>query len=168
MIILDDVLDHLNVESVIRYYLRFLPPRGSESILDIGAGRTAPYSGILKNRCKVYAALDIREGPKVDYVADVCDLSIFQDGVWEWSWCVEMLEHIPSPLKLKAVKEIMRVCLNCVFTYPRPIHPSFASDPGHTEVRINWSVEFWKTHHILDRSTRTGRVIKILRRRTGR
>ena len=33
-----DVSEHKNVENVIRYFLRYLPPRGAESILDIGGG----------------------------------------------------------------------------------------------------------------------------------
>ena len=39
-----------NVENVIRYFLRYLPPRGAESILDIGGGCVAPYKGVLITR----------------------------------------------------------------------------------------------------------------------
>ena len=35
-----DVSTHKNVENVIRYFLLYLPPRGEESILDVGGGCT--------------------------------------------------------------------------------------------------------------------------------
>ena len=54
-----DVSSHKNVENVIRYFLTYLPPRGTESILDIGGGSTAPYKGVLQTRCTKYRNLDI-------------------------------------------------------------------------------------------------------------
>ena len=61
-----DVSSHKNVENVIRYFLTYLPPRGAESILDIGGGSTAPYKGVLQTRCTKYKNLDIRQGDRVE------------------------------------------------------------------------------------------------------
>ena len=155
------VEEHKNVEKVIRYYISFLPPRGVESILDIGCGITAPYSGMLKTRCKHYGSLDILEGPKVQYVYDLAKGTPFKNKEWEWGWCVEVLEHIDPILKEATVDEIMRICRNCVFTYPLPSFINFADDPGHTEVKIDWN-KFTKTHTITNKTTKTGRAILIL------
>ena len=168
--------NHKNVEAIIPDYLLFLPPKGSKSILDIGCGRTAPYSKLLKNRTKHYKSLDIRPGPKVDYVMDVRDLSTFYKdkfSIFEWGWCVETLEHVPPEDKELAAKEIMTVCQNCIFAYPKlefklydkdgKLVNSFYHDKGHTEVKIDWIKLFGKTHNITDKSTKNGRAIFILK-----
>jgi hypothetical protein len=156
------VYTHKNVENVIRYYLLFLPPRGSDSILDIGCGISAPYRGVLQTRTKNYATVDLRPGPRVQYVMDVCNMKDFRDSEWHWGWCAETIEHVPPEMKEIATKEIMRVCRNCVFTYPTPLHDTFLADPGHTEVMIDWKKEFGETHYITDKSTKTGRSIIII------
>lgn len=167
-----DISQHLNDEQVIRYFLKFLPPRNSESILDIGAGRTAPYSGMLKKRCRKYVSFDIRAGPKVDIVGNIMDLdNIFSYNQFEWGWCSEVLEHIDPPNKLAAVYKILRVCRNVVFTFPTKdfvakdkdgkILNSFSNDPGHTEVKIDWS-EFELLWNVEDETTKNGRAIFIL------
>ena len=74
-----DVSNHKNVENVIRYFLTYLPPRGAESILDIGGGSTAPYKGVLQTRCTKYRNLDIRQGDRVDYCQDVIEGTDFKD-----------------------------------------------------------------------------------------
>jgi hypothetical protein len=162
----ESVRDHKNVEQVIRYYLGFLPPRDCESILDIGSGTDAPYRSILKNRCKRYAALDIRPGPLVDYVADCTNMrDLFDDNEWQWGWCTETIEHVPPGQKENAVIEIMRVCENCIFTYPTPAHPSFYLDPGHSVVKVDFRELFRDSHFVIDNSTKTGRAIITLKRR---
>ena len=95
-----DVSSHKNVENVIRYFLIYLPPRGADSILDIGGGCNAPYRGVLQTRCKKYVNLDIRPGEKVDVVADIIDGTEFEDKQFDWSWCSETLEHIPQEYML--------------------------------------------------------------------
>ena len=155
--------NHKNVEKIIRYYLLFLPPRGCKSILNIGCGLSDPYGGVLKTRSENYGALDIRSAPNVDYVLDVCDMKIFKDKEWEYGWCVETLEHILPELKEKAVKEIMRVCKNCIFTYPTINFEKFYTDVGHTEVKIDWLKLFGETHNIIDKTTKTGRAIIIVK-----
>ena len=129
-----DVSNHGNAEQVIRYYLLFLPPRGAETIIDIGSGCSAPYKGILQNRCKSYKALDIRKGPNVDYVCDLVEGTSFNDKKFHWGWCVETLEHIETENQAKAVQEMMRICKNVVITFPTPRGINFYGDPGHNIV----------------------------------
>jgi hypothetical protein len=178
---------HNNGEDVIRHYLWYVPPvffgedgeykqnrdyvktanlteeQLAESILDIGSGLSVPYKGNLRKRTKRYASLDIRPGPKVEFNRDVTDMRDFGDQEWDWGWCTEMIEHLPPELKEKASEEIMRVCRNCVFTYPTPKHSSFHSDPGHTEVFINWKEKFKETHNVVIKESSTGRIIVILK-----
>lgn len=165
----DEVEGHLNKESVIRYYLLFLPPKGSESILNIGCGRTDPYGGMLKTRTKKYRTIDIRKSSKVDYNIDISKEII--EERFEWGVCFETLEHIHPELKEKTVLNIMKICQNCVFTYPSKdfemkdkdgnIINSFYHDPGHTEVNINWNNLLGKTHDIINKSTKNGRCVFI-------
>lgn len=178
---------HDNGEGVIRHYLWYVPPiyfgenneykfnrdyirtvdltkkTIAESILDIGSGLSVPYKGNLRKRTKKYASLDLRTGPKIDYVMDVTDMSEFENGQWDWGWCTETIEHILPALKDQAAKEIMRVCKNCVFTYPTPKHETFLGDPGHTEVFINWKEKFGETHNVVVKESTTGRVIVIIK-----
>lgn len=154
--------EHKNVEKVIRYFLLFLPPRGSESILNIGCGRTDPYGGMLKTRCEQYGSLDIRPSPKVMFVYDLSDRTPFACNEWDWGWCSETIEHIPQNLQEQVVKEIMRVCRNCVFTYPKPELTTFNDDPGHVEVIVDWE-KYNQTHEIINKSTKNGRGIYMLK-----
>ena len=113
-IIGDRVKTHKNVENVIRYYMSFIPPRGARSILDIGAGISMPYRGILSSRTTMYRSLDIRQNPdpkkQIDYVLDLTDGTQFKDYEWHWGWCAEVLEHIPEPIV--ALKEFNRLLKN--------------------------------------------------------
>lgn len=156
-----DIEKHKNVEQVIRWYLSFLPPRHCKSILDIGAGTYAPYRGIMKNRCDRYAAMDIRPGKFVDYVCSVTEMP-FKDNEWEWGWCVEVMEHLPSEIQEQAVMEILRVCQNAVFCYPIPIHPSFSADPGHVKVIFDFNSLNKERFHLKDKSSKTGRNVYII------
>lgn len=155
----DDVMKELiearttNREEVIRYYLTVLPPKGVKSILDVGCGITAPYSGILKARCEKYTGFDIRHGEKVDMVGDICDMP-FRDKEYEWGWCTETIEHIDPIQQQIALSEIVRVCENVVITFPTPLHESFYGDPSHHEVKLNF--DGW-----INKSTKTGRCIYI-------
>ena len=92
---MSNVHEHKNVENVIRYFLLFLPPKGRKNILDIGAGTSCPYRGVLSTRCGEYRALDVRGAfPKVDFVMDLTEGTPFKDNEWEWGWCSEVVEHI--------------------------------------------------------------------------
>ena len=163
--------NHVNKESVIRYYLLFLPPKGSASILNIGCGRTDPYGGMLRTRTRNYKTLDIRNSAIVDYCLDISKETL--EEKFEWGTCFETIEHIPPEDKENAVLNIMMVCKNCVFTYPSKdfemkdkdgnVINSFYHDPGHSEVKINWEELFGETHNIEDKSTKNGRCIIILK-----
>lgn len=156
-----DVSYHGNRESIIRCYFRVFPPRGIASILDIGSGRTAPYKGVLSSRCSEYHALDIREGPKVDTVADMTEGAPFPDGRWEWGWSSECLEHIPPPLQERFSAEVLRICRNVTFTFPTPAHPTFWGDPGHNRVGVNWKA-YKERFNLWDFSFKTGRAVVVI------
>ncbi len=155
-----DVSTHGNAEQVIRYYLSFMPPRGCESILDIGAGMSVPYKGVLQTRCKKYASCDIRPSDKIDYNIDLTEGTLFKNKQWDWGWCIETMEHIPQELQKKAFEEVLRVCKNVVFTFPTPKHWTFHGDPGHVEVIIK-PEDYKSKFNFIDKSTLSGRNIWI-------
>ena len=161
---MSNVHDHKNVENVIRYFLLFLPPKGRKNILDIGAGTSCPYRGVLSTRCGEYRALDVRGAfPKVDFVMDLTEGTPFKDNEWEWGWCSEVVEHIEPDKKKIFVDEALRICENIVFTFPTPkLKEVFYDDPGHTEVKINFQNEYSSTHKITDKTTENGRAIFIM------
>ena len=187
--VITSVDHHHNGEDVIRHYLWYVPPvffgddgdyryrrdyvrtihltedQKAKSILDIGSGLSLPYKGNLRKRTKRYASLDIRSGPKVEFVRDITDMRDFGDQEWDWGWCAETMEHVPPDLKERAATEIMRVCNHCVFTYPTPKHETFHADPGHTEVLLDWNELFKDTHNIVIKESSTGRVVVIIKKR---
>ena len=159
-----DVSKHKNVENVIRYFLTYLPPRGADSILDIGAGCNVPYKGVLQTRCKTYKSLDIRQSDKVDYVQDVVKGTEFKDKQWDWAWCSETLEHIPQFQMEAFVDEVCRISKNVVWTFPLPHSPAFDDDPGHSQVIVNMQ-SYEKDFQVFDKTTKTGKGIWIFARK---
>ena len=159
-----DVSNHKNVENVIRYFLTYLPPRGVDSILDIGAGCNTPYKGVLQTRCRVYKSLDIRHSNKLDYVKDIIQGTNFEDKQWDWSWCSETLEHIPQEHMKTFVDEVCRISKNVVWTFPLPHAPAFDDDPGHSEVIVDMK-SYDKDFQVFDKTTKTGKGIWIFARK---
>ena len=159
-----DVSTHKNVENVIRYFLLYLPPRGAESILDVGGGCTAPYKGVLQTRCEEYRNLDIRSGPGVDYVQDIVEGTDFEDKQWDWTWCSETLEHIPQKYMKTFVDEVCRISKNVVWTFPLPHSEPFPLDPGHSEAIVDME-SYSKDFHVFDKTTKSGRGIWIFARK---
>tara|TARA_Y100000361_G_scaffold138747_1_gene141213 strand:+ start:44 stop:682 length:639 start_codon:yes stop_codon:yes gene_type:complete len=155
-----DVFKHKNVENVIRYFLRHLPPRGVDSILDVGGGCSAPYKPVLQTRCLNYKNLDIRPGDNVDYVCDIIKGTEFKDDEWTWSWCSETLEHIPQEHMRSFVDEVCRISKNVVWTFPLPHAPAFDDDPGHSEVIVDMQ-SYEKDFQVFDMTTKTGKGIWI-------
>ena len=155
------MIEHKNVESVIRYYLNFLPPKHVDSIINIGGGITDPYAGLLKRRCMRYVNVDVRSSTKVDYVCDIIRGTKFNDKEFEWGWCSEVLEHIPKRKQKKFVEEVLRICKNVVFTFPLPKHPSFNEDPGHVPVVIDF-FKYSNKFSVEWKETKTGRCIVTL------
>jgi hypothetical protein len=159
-----DVSSHKNVENVIRFFLMYLPPRGAESILDVGGGSTAPYKGVLQTRCNKYKNLDIRPGDKVDYCQDVIDGTDFKNKQWDWVWCSETLEHIPQEYMKTFVDEVCRISKNILWTFPLPHASSFDDDPGHKEVIVDMQ-SYEKDFNVIDKTTKTGKGIWIFTRK---
>jgi len=159
-----DVSTHKNVENVIRYFLIYLPPRGAESILDVGGGCFAPYKGVLQTRCAEYKNIDIRPGINVDYVQNILEGTSFKDKQWDWVWCSETLEHIPQQHMKKFVDEVCRISKNILWTFPLPHSPSFPEDPGHSEVIVDMN-SYSKDFQVFDKTTKTGRGIWIFARK---
>tara|TARA_R100000458_G_scaffold57040_1_gene62639 strand:+ start:450 stop:1088 length:639 start_codon:yes stop_codon:yes gene_type:complete len=159
-----DVFKHKNVENVIKYFMGFMPPRGADSILDIGGGCTAPYRPILQTRCLKYRNLDIRPGEKVDYIQDIINGTEFEDKQWDWSWCSETLEHIPQEHMKTFVDEVCRISKNVVWTFPLPHAPAFDDDPGHSEVIVDMQ-SYEKDFQVFDKTTSTGKGIWIFARK---
>ncbi len=159
-----DVSSHKNVENVIRYFLNYLPPRGANSILDVGGGSTAPYKGVLQTRCRKYKNLDIRPGEKVDYCQDVIEGTDFKDKEWDWIWCSETLEHIPQQYMKTFVDEVCRIGKNIIWTFPLPHAPAFVDDPGHSEVIVDMQ-SYDKDFIVFDKTTKTGKGIWIFGRK---
>lgn len=159
-----DVSSHKNVENVIRFFLLYLPPRGAESILDVGGGSTAPYKGVLQTRTKKYKNLDIRPGDRVDYCQDIIDGTNFKDKQWDWVWCSETLEHIPQQYMKIFVDEICRISKNIVWTFPLPHSSAFHDDPGHSEVIVDMK-SYETDFNVIDKTTKTGKGIWIFARK---
>jgi len=164
-----DVSTHKNVENVIRYFLKYMPPRGTESILDIGGGPTAPYKSVLEKRTLNYKNLDIRPGEFVDYVVDIIEGTDFKDKEWDWIWCSETLEHIPQEHQKTFVDEVVRIGKNIVWTFPMPFdsngEPAFTfnDDPGHNEVIVDMQ-SYEKDFQVFNESTKTAKGIWIFAR----
>jgi hypothetical protein len=158
-----NIKNHKNIENIIRYYLSFLPPAETKNIIDIGAGVSTPYRGVLSSRCEIYKSLDIRsdESNKIDYIHDLTKKSIFKDNEFEWGWCSETIEHIQQIDQLKFIKEVSRICENVVITFPTPLHQSFHDDPGHIEVIIDFN-NLNDKFIVIDKTTKTGRCIFIM------
>ena len=160
----DDSLDqHKNVEGVIRYYLKFLPPKNSKSIVDIGSGITTPYRGVLSNRTKDYTSLDIRKSSRVDYIADIRSVPM-KDKCFQWGWCVELLEHLSKEDQERAMSETIRICENLIIAFPTPEHENFSDDPSHQKVEIDF-MKYKDKFNIEDHTTKSGRAIFVFKSR---
>lgn len=151
--------ESMSEEKVIRYYIRFLPPYDTTSILDIGAGVRLPYRGLLKARCKEYYSLDIRKSEDIDFHLDISQPTFLADYQFEWGWCSEVIEHITQDRQEFAVKEVLRICKNAVFTYPTPKHPSFDKDSDHKIVIVDFDA--LKYLKVKAYPTKTGRNIFV-------
>ncbi len=89
-----------------------LIPNGGDIVLDIGA-RDGHFSKLLAEKYKKVIALDLEE-PSISHQniqcvkGDVTNLD-FRDNSFDFVFCAEVLEHIPSPLLEEACSEISRV-----------------------------------------------------------
>ena len=158
------VSSHKNLEHTIQYFFNIFPPRGADSILDIGSGVSVPYKGYLQTRCRIYKSLDIRPSKKVDFCLDLIEGTHFKDKEWDWTWCSETLEHIPQKHMKTFVDEVCRISMNIVWTFPLPYLPSFNDDKGHRKVIVDMK-SYEKEFKVFDRTTKNGRGIYIFGRK---
>lgn len=105
---------------------RFVPMYAKGHSLDVGAG-TAKYKEIIEKNVSSYKTSDVYDGPGVDYVEDIKNLS-FNDNSFDTVFCFQVLEHVDDAEM--AVSEIYRVLKNeggiCIATAPFLI-------PGHCD-----------------------------------
>lgn len=164
-----EIKEHRNKEKVIRYFMKFFPPKKSRSILDIGSGITTPYRGNLSALTERYVAFDIRASGRVDVVGDVRDMNQFEDGEFEWGWASEIIEHLEADDQRPALTEMLRVCENLVLTFPRESSEAFKGDPGHHPVSITdaeaRTIATSSGRSFENHSTKTGRAIFIFRKK---
>ena len=90
-----------------------LVPQTGQLALDIGA-RDGHFSVLLAQSFERVVALDLDkpniEHPNVQCVKGDASRLEFADGTFDFVFCAEVLEHIPSSLLPKACQEIQRVC----------------------------------------------------------
>ncbi|KKS56686.1 MAG: Methylase/methyltransferase [Candidatus Magasanikbacteria bacterium GW2011_GWA2_42_32] len=104
---------------------RFVPLYAKGHSLDVGAG-TAKYKEIIEKSVSSYKTSDVYDGPGVDYVEDIKNLS-FGDNIFDTVFCFQVLEHVDNAEK--ATSEIYRVLKRggvCIATAPFLI-------PGHCD-----------------------------------
>jgi len=92
--------------------LRIIPASGLRA-LDIGA-RDGHFSILLAERFQWVTALDL-EQPSISHESikcvqgDIANLDSIEDDSFDFVFCTEVLEHIPSHLLVKACAELSRV-----------------------------------------------------------
>ena len=93
--------------------------RPGKSVLDVGCAKKMlkPY---VEARRAYYVGLDITDVFEPDIVADAEDLSMIEDGEYDWIVFSDVLEHLPSPAK--AVKEAFRVGSEVIAVVPNLYH----------------------------------------------
>ncbi len=91
--------------------LRLMPEHGRHA-LDIGA-RDGHFSRLMAERFDRVTALDLSRPdivhPRIDCVQGDATALQFADGCFDFVFCAEVLEHIPSPGLEQACREIERV-----------------------------------------------------------
>jgi len=76
-------------------------------LIDLGCG-FMPYKKALAGQIEIYDSLDLfPKTPEVTYTADIQDMRVIQDCVYDSALCIEVLEHVPDPLR--ASREISRI-----------------------------------------------------------
>ena len=75
--------------------------------IDIGCG-DMPFRPLIKKHVTQYDSVDIEKRvPDVTYLADIQDMSVIASDRYDSALCLEVLEHVPNPLK--AITEIHRI-----------------------------------------------------------
>lgn len=93
--------------------LMALVPAGARRVLDVGT-RDGHFARLLADRGAQVVALDLVQ-PEIDHPrvqamkGDAASLP-FPDGSFDFVFCAEVLEHVPSPALERACSEMARVC----------------------------------------------------------
>lgn len=75
--------------------------------IDIGCG-DMPFRSLIEKHVSQYDSVDMEKRvPDVKYLADIQDMSIIDSDSYDSALCLEVLEHVPNPLK--AISEIHRI-----------------------------------------------------------
>ncbi len=140
--VLEDIEKRLkepkNLEGVQPWRLPFIPPACiPRKVLDLGCGLKQTYRKHLEALGE-YVGVDIRNGNLPNsIIADAHNLP-FEDGVFGFVWCSEMLEHVEEPERV--VSEAKRVGKHGIFLFSTPLTPSFKMDPDHKIVKLPYQV----------------------------
>lgn len=77
------------------------------NFIDIGCG-DMPYRSLVSKKVTQYDSLDIeKRAPGVKYLADVQDMRMIGDDIYDSALCLEVLEHVRNPFE--AVSEMHRI-----------------------------------------------------------
>ena len=90
-----------------RITLPLIQKFASGKLIDVGCGDT-PFRDYISDRISDYDSLDLYpRRPDITYKADIQDMAIIGDETYDSALCLEVLEHVPDPLK--ALTEIYRI-----------------------------------------------------------
>lgn len=68
-----------------------------------------------------FKTVDLHEGPTVDYVTDIAQLGMFDDGSVDEIYASHCLEHFPHPKTLEVLKEwrrVLKIGARCFISVP--------------------------------------------------
>lgn len=75
-------------------------------LIDLGCG-AMPYRALIAPLVERYDSLELHPQAQTTFVGDVQNMSMVGDGVYDTVICLEVLEHLPEPLR--ALEEIHRI-----------------------------------------------------------
>ncbi|RLI46533.1 hypothetical protein DRO69_02815 [Candidatus Bathyarchaeota archaeon] len=108
-------------------------PRGKGLALDIGSGKLCLAKRVLEEKGYNYVSLDVRSSRRVMVVGDARYLP-FRDRAFDFVWCNQVLEHIPTEDQLRVVEEARRVGKHGCIIYPSESLDCYWYDPDHKQI----------------------------------
>jgi glycosyltransferase involved in cell wall biosynthesis len=107
------------------------PSRKRGKLLDAGCGPDAPYRRHAEAKGYVWVGVDKKGGRGVVKL-DLTELPLpFADKEFEFVFCNEVIEHIPTELQPKVLEELMRVGEHGVVKFPLENSVNYWLDPSH-------------------------------------
>lgn len=95
------------VYSQYRDTLPVLREYASGRLIDLGCG-DMPFRDLILDQVISYDSIDrFPRTPEVTFVGDIQDMSLIANGCYDTAICLEVLEHVPDPLR--AVREVFRI-----------------------------------------------------------